>query len=98
MQAVIPGEEIAPGLLAGRPEALIVPQRLQALANRTAFGNGLEIRESDFVLRFHPGRDLFGLADIILQPAIGVDYGLAVKFILDSDGARLRINDLGRCA
>ena len=79
LQPVVAEEEVAAALAEGDAELLVVPQPRQALADRLALRDLLQVAEGDAVLRLHPRAGLRAVG--LLQPAVGVGHARAVVVV-----------------
>ncbi len=83
--------EIAFARLFGDAEALVIDQLGEPLLEPGGAGQRFQIGVGDDVLRLDPLRDLFVVADVVLEPAIGVGDGLAEQDLAGVGGAGLGI-------
>jgi hypothetical protein len=72
LQSVVPELEPASAAFERRAALLEVPELLQAAAQRLASGQLAQVGQRDGVLALDPGADLARLADVVLEPAVGV--------------------------
>ena len=89
LEAVIAGVEIEIAGPLRYAEPLVIVELRHPRPDRVAAGQGGEEGAGGGVLRVHPGADVRILADVILQPAIGVGDPLA-ELRLDDVAARRR--------
>ena len=81
--------EVAPALLLGHREALVVPELRQPLADRLALRDLVEIAERQLVLGLDPGVRVGRVR--VFQPAVGIGDLRAVIVVDLIDRLRLRI-------
>ena len=94
LQAIVLGVEIAAAGLEGGGIAFVVPQLGEAFVDGLSLGDGLQIGEGELVLSGDPLGDGRRLANVLLQPAIGIGDLDAVVVVGMVDAFRFGIRQV----